>query len=87
MEITEPGRKFTVPYGLYCTMVCLSTSGNQTGFSEDDQNFVGSSRKYAWTSPFTGFMSTRKIIILSIHQKWGRISSETFDTTVKRRDE
>ncbi|HHT64436.1 MAG TPA: type I-C CRISPR-associated protein Cas7/Csd2 [Clostridia bacterium] len=87
------GRKFTVPYGLYCAHGFVSAPlANQTGFSEDDLELLWEALENMFEhdrSAARGLMSTRKIIIFEHSSKMGDVSvQKLFDAvTVKRRDE
>jgi len=86
------GRKFTIPYGLYCTYGFISAPlASQTGFSEDDlalfwealQNMFEHDRSAA-----RGFMSARRLIIFEHNSLMGnKPAQELFDRVKVERKE
>jgi len=87
------GRKFTVPYGLYCAHGFVSAPlANQTGFSESDLELLWEAFENMFEhdrSAARGLMGTRKLIIFEHSSKMGDVSvQKLFDAvTVKRKDE
>ncbi len=87
------GRKFTVPYGLYCAHGFISAPlANQTGFSQDDLDLLWEALVNMFEhdrSAARGLMGTRKLIIFKHSSKMGDASvQKLFDAvTVKRIDE
>jgi CRISPR-associated protein Csd2 len=87
------GRKFTVPYGLYCAYGFVSAPlAEKTGFSENDLSILWEALERMFEqdrSAAHGLMSTRKLIIFKHSTKMGDTSAQKlFDAiTVKRNDE
>ncbi|CAM3972406.1 type I-C CRISPR-associated protein Cas7/Csd2 [Cohnella lubricantis] len=84
------GRKFTVPYGLYCAYGFVSAPlANQTGFSEEDLALLWESLTNMFEhdrSAARGLMSTRKLIIFEHSSKMGDIPvQKLFDTVAIKR--
>ncbi len=69
------GRKFTVPYGLYCGYGFISAPfAEQTGFGEEDLELLWESLKNMFDhdrSAARGLMSTRKLIVFEHNSKMG----------------
>jgi len=69
------GRKFTVPYGLYCTHGFVSAPlAAQTGFSDDDLSLLWESLNNMFEhdrSAARGLMSTRKLVVFKHESNMG----------------
>jgi len=69
------GRKFTVPYGLYCAHGFVSAPlAGQTGFSEDDLSLLWESLNNMFEhdrSAARGLMSTRKLVVFKHESNMG----------------
>jgi CRISPR-associated protein Csd2 len=87
------GRKFTVPYGLYCAYGFISAPlASQTGFTEEDLELFWEALVNMFEhdrSAARGLMGTRKLFIFEHSSKMGNApAQELFDMiTVKRIDE
>lgn len=86
---SEMGRKYTVPYGLYCCHGFISAHlANQTGFNEDDLNLFFEAMQNMFEhdrSAARGEMNTRKLIVFkhktalgnhSAHELFGRVKAD-----------
>jgi len=69
------GRKFTVPYGLYCAHGFVSAPlAGQTGFSEDDLSLLWESLNNMFEhdrSAARGLMATRKLVVFKHESNMG----------------
>jgi CRISPR-associated protein Csd2 len=74
-QIGIQGRKFTVPYGLYCAHGFVSAPlAAQTGFSEDDLTLLWESLNNMFEhdrSAARGLMSTRKLVVFKHESNMG----------------
>jgi len=74
-QIGIQGRKFTVPYGLYCAHGFVSAPlAAQTGFSEDDLALLWESLNNMFEhdrSAARGLMSTRKLVVFKHESNMG----------------
>ena len=78
------GRKFTVPYGLYCAYGFVSAPlANQTGFSDDDLSLFWEALQNMFEhdrSAARGLMSARRLIIFEHSSPMGnKPAQELFD--------
>ncbi len=75
------GRKFTIPYGLYCSHGFISAHlANQTGFSNDDLNLFWSALQNMFEhdrSAARGLMSTRGLIVFEHGTALGNAAAHT----------
>ena len=86
------GRKYTVPYGLYCGYGFVSSHlAAQTGFSEDDLELLWDALKNMFDhdrSAAHGLMSTRKLIVFKHDSALGNApANNLFDLVTVRRAE
>nr|BEL01489.1 type I-C CRISPR-associated protein Cas7/Csd2 [Dehalococcoides mccartyi] len=81
------GRKFTIPYGLYCTYGFVSAPfAEQTGFSDDDLNLFWDALNNMFDhdhSAARGLMSKRKLVVFKHNSKLGNASAHTLFEMVK----
>lgn len=81
------GRKFTVPYGLYCCHGFVSASfAKQTGFVEDDLNLLWKALLEMFEhdrSATRGQMSTRKLIVFKHDSELGNAPAHKLFEMVK----
>lgn len=81
------GRKFTVPYGLYCCHGFVSASfAKQTGFVEDDLNLLWKALLEMFEhdrSAARGQMSTRKLIVFKHDSELGNAPAHKLFEMVK----
>jgi CRISPR-associated protein Csd2 len=81
------GRKFTVPYGLYCCHGFVSAPfAKQTGFLEDDLNLLWKALREMFEhdhSAARGQMATRKLIVFKHESELGNTPSHTLFEMVK----
>lgn len=86
------GRKFTVPYGLYCSKGFISASlAAQTGFNEEDLDLFWNALKFMFDhdhSAARGMMSTRKLIVFRHSSAMGNTHAyQLFDSIkIERKD-
>lgn len=86
------GRKFTVPYGLYCVHGFVSAHfAAQTGFNEEDLQLLWEALKNMFDhdhSAARGLMSTRKLIVFKHNSALGNAPAhKLFETvTIVRND-
>jgi len=84
------GRKYTVPYGLYCMHGFISAPiASQTGFSEEDLALFWQALKAMFEddrSAARGLMSTRRVVVFKHSSKLGDASAtELFERVSWRR--
>ena len=86
------GRKYTVPYGLYCSKGFISANlATQTGFSEEDLDLFWDALKFMFDhdhSAARGMMSTRKLIVFRHSSALGNAHAyQLFDSIkIERKD-
>jgi CRISPR-associated protein Csd2 len=86
------GRKFTVPYGLYCSRGFISASlAAQTGFNEEDLDLFWNALKFMFDhdhSAARGMMSTRRLIVFRHSSAFGNTHAyQLFDSIkIERKD-
>jgi CRISPR-associated protein Csd2 len=86
------GRKYTVPYGLYCSKGFISASlAAQTGFNEEDLELFWNALKFMFDhdhSAARGMMSTRKLIVFRHSSAFGNTHAyQLFDSIkIERKD-
>jgi CRISPR-associated protein Csd2 len=86
------GRKYTVPYGLYCSKGFISASlAAQTGFNQEDLDLFWNALKFMFDhdhSAARGMMSTRKLIVFRHSSAIGNAHAyQLFDSIkIERKD-